>query len=133
MILPYKDAEHITQLYQNIEHLIFLTKRNLLASHKPQPKEQGNAEIHLANQENDRNVTVDDLLSFSFTLSEAVDFMETGKTFYIPSEQPVYKQPVNFPVPLIQDMNLYFNIVTVVNFLTFCYQCYCINCLLQKM
>ena len=36
-------------------------------------------------QDNDRNVTIDDLLSLSFPLSEAVDFMETGKTFYIPS------------------------------------------------
>ena len=27
------------------------------------------------------------------------------------------KQPVNFPVPLIQDMDFYFNIVAVVNFL----------------
>ena len=37
------------------------------------------------------NVTVDDLLSLSFPLSEAVDFMETGKTFYIPSTQQVCK------------------------------------------
>ena len=44
--------------------------------------------------------------------------MKTGKTFYIPSKQPVCKQPVNFPAPLIQDIDLYFNIVTVVNFLT---------------
>ena len=44
--------------------------------------------------------------------------METGKTFYIPSAQPVCKQPVNFPVPLIQNMDFYFNIVTIVNFLT---------------
>ena len=44
--------------------------------------------------------------------------MDTGKTFYIPSTQPVCKQPVNFPVPLTQDMDFYFNIVTVVNFLT---------------
>ena len=69
-------------------------------------------------QDNDRNVTVDDLLSLSFPLSEAVDFMETGKTSYIPSTQPVCKQPVNFPIPLIQDMDFYFNIVTVINFLT---------------
>ena len=63
-------------------------------------------------------MTVDDLLSLSFPLSEAVDFMETGKTFYILSTQPVCKQPVNFPIPLIQDMDFYFNIVTVINFLT---------------
>ena len=31
------------------------------------------------------NVTVDDLLSLSFPLSEAINFMETGNTFYIPS------------------------------------------------
>ena len=44
--------------------------------------------------------------------------METGKTFYIPSTQPVCKQPVNIPLPLTQHMDFYFNIVTVVNFLT---------------
>ena len=33
------------------------------------------------------NISVDDLLSLSFPLSEAVDFMETGKTFYIPLTQ----------------------------------------------
>ena len=33
------------------------------------------------------NISVDDLLSLSFPLSEAVDFMETGKTFYLPSMQ----------------------------------------------
>ena len=37
------------------------------------------------------NVTVDDLLSLSFPLSEAVDFMETGNTFYIPSTKQVCK------------------------------------------
>ena len=42
-------------------------------------------------QETNSNVTVDDLLSLSFPLSEAVDFMETGKMFYIPSTQPVCK------------------------------------------
>ena len=42
-------------------------------------------------QESNRNVTVDDLPSLSFPLSEAADFMETGKTFYIPSTQPVCK------------------------------------------
>ena len=65
-------------------------------------------------QDNDRNVTVDDFLSLSFPLSEAVDFMETGKTFYIPPTQPMCKQPVNFPIPLMQDMDFYFNIVTVI-------------------
>ena len=44
--------------------------------------------------------------------------METGETFYIPSTQPVYKQPVNIPLPLTQHMDFYFNIVTVINFLT---------------
>ena len=33
------------------------------------------------------NISVDDLLSLSFPLSEAVDFMETSKAFYIPSTQ----------------------------------------------
>ena len=71
-----------------------------------------------SNNDNERNVTVDDLLSLSFPLSEAVDLMETGKTFYIPSVQPVCKQPVNLPVPLTEDMDFYFNIVTVIKFLT---------------
>ena len=56
-------------------------------------------------KQDNRNVSVDDLLSLSFPLSEAVDFMKTGKTFYIPSTQPVCKQPENFPVPLMQDMD----------------------------
>ena len=71
-----------------------------------------------SNNDNERNVTVDDLLSLSFPLSEVVDLMETGKTFYIPSAQPVCKQPVNFSLPLTQDMDFYFNIVTAINFLT---------------
>ena len=64
------------------------------------------------------NVTVDDLLSLSFPLSGAVDFMETGNTFYIPSTQQVCKQPAQIPLPLTQSMDLYFNIVTIINFLT---------------
>ena len=32
--------------------------------------------------------------------------------------QPVCKQPLNIPLPLTQNMDFYFNIVTVVNFLT---------------
>ena len=68
--------------------------------------------------DNNSNVTVDDFLSLSFPLSEAVDFMETGTTFYIPSMQPVCKWPLNVPLPLTQNMDFYFNIVTVVNFIT---------------
>ena len=64
------------------------------------------------------NVTVDDLLSLSFPLSEAVDFMETGNTFYIPSTQQVCKRPEQVSLPLIQSMDFYFNIVTIINFLT---------------
>ena len=37
------------------------------------------------------NVTVDDLLSLAFPLSEAVDFMETGRTFYIPFTQQMFQ------------------------------------------
>ena len=40
------------------------------------------------------NVTVDDLLSLSFPLSEAIDFMETGNTFYIPSTKQVCKPSI---------------------------------------
>ena len=69
-------------------------------------------------QDSDSNVTVDDLLSLSYLLSEVVDFMETGKTFYIPSTQQICKRPLNVPLPLTQNMDFYFNIVTVVNFLT---------------
>ena len=64
------------------------------------------------------NISVDDLLSLSFPLSEAVDFMETGKTFYLPSMQQECPRPKQFPVPITQDMDFYFNIVTVINFLT---------------
>ena len=64
------------------------------------------------------NISVDDLLSLSFPLSEAVDFMETSKTFYIPSTQQECPQSEQFPVPITQDMDFYFNIVTVINFLT---------------
>ena len=64
------------------------------------------------------NVTVDDLLSLLFPLSEAVDFMETGKMFYIPSTQQVCKQPPQISLPLTQSMDFYFNIVTIINFLT---------------
>ena len=69
--------------------------------------------------ESNSNVTVDDLLSLSFPLSEAVDFMETGKTFYIPSMQPICKRPLNVPLPLTQNMDFYFNIVTVVSIVVF--------------
>ena len=69
-------------------------------------------------QELNSNVTVDDLLSLSFPLSEAVDFMETGKMFYIPSTQQVCKRPSHVSLPLIQSIDFYFNIVTVINFLT---------------
>ena len=44
--------------------------------------------------------------------------METGRTFYIPSTQQVCKSPMDLSVPITQDMNFYFNIVTVINFLT---------------
>ena len=64
------------------------------------------------------NVTVDDLISLSFPLSEAADFMETGRTFYIPSTQQVCKSSMDLSVPITQDMNFYFNIITVINFLT---------------
>ena len=46
------------------------------------------------------NVTVDDLLPLSFPLSEAVDFMETGKTFYIPSTQQICKRQSQVSMPL---------------------------------
>ena len=65
------------------------------------------------------NVTVNDLLSLSFPLSEAVDFMETGKTFYIPSTQQVCKWPSHVSLPITQNMDFYFNIVTIINFLTY--------------
>ena len=63
-------------------------------------------------------MTVDDLLSLSFPLSEPIDFMETGKTFYIPFTQKVCKCPLHVSLPLTQSMDFYFNIVTVINFLT---------------
>ena len=63
-------------------------------------------------------MTVNDLLSLSFPLSEAVDFMETDRTFYLPSTQQACKTPVALSIPLFLDIDFYFNIVTVVNFLT---------------
>ena len=39
---------------------------------------------------------------------------------YIPSTQQVCKQPVHVSLPLTQSMDFYFNIVTVINFLTSC-------------
>ena len=71
-----------------------------------------------SNNDSEKNVAVDDLLLLSFPLLEPVDFMETGKTFYIPSTHQACKLPVGFSVPLLQDMDFYFNIVTVINFLT---------------
>ena len=44
--------------------------------------------------------------------------MITGKTFYIPSTQQVCNPPVNFSIPVIQVMDFYFNVVTVIKFLT---------------
>ena len=44
--------------------------------------------------------------------------METGKTFYIPSTQQVCKRPSHVSLPLTQSMDFYFNIVTIINFLT---------------
>ena len=63
-------------------------------------------------------MTVDDLLSLSFPLSEAIDFMETGNTFYIPSTKQVCKPSMRTPSSLTQSMDFYFNIVTIINFLT---------------
>ena len=51
------------------------------------------------------NVTVDDLLSLSFPLSEAIDFMETGNTFYIPSTKEVCKPLMRIPSLLTQNMD----------------------------
>ena len=53
-----------------------------------------------------------------FLLLDAVDFMETGKTFCLPSMQQECPRPKQIPVPITQDMDFYFNIVTVINFLT---------------
>ena len=64
------------------------------------------------------NISVDDLLSLSFPLLDTVDFMETGKTFYLPSTQQECPRPKQLPVPITQDIDFYFNIVTVINFLT---------------
>ena len=44
--------------------------------------------------------------------------METGKTFYIPLTQQKCSQVEQTPVSTTQDMDFYFNIVTVINFLT---------------
>ena len=44
--------------------------------------------------------------------------MEMGKMFYIPSTQQVCKIPLHVSLPLTQSMDFYFNIVTMINFLT---------------
>ena len=44
--------------------------------------------------------------------------MEMGKMFYIPSTQQVCKRPSHVSLPLTQSMDFYFNIVTIINFLT---------------
>ena len=43
--------------------------------------------------------------------------MEMGKTFYIPSTKQVCKRPSHVSLPLTQNMDFYFNIVTIINFL----------------
>ena len=55
-------------------------------------------------QELNSNMTVDDL-SLSFPLSETVDFVETGKMFYIPSTPQVCKWPSHVSIPLIQNID----------------------------
>ena len=109
---------NITQLYQKYQAPDISYKKKSVDVSQTSNKRARKCRNTSPKQENDRNVTVDDLLSLLFPLSEVVDFMETGKTFYIPSPQPVCKQPVKFPGPLTQDIDFYFNIVTIVNFLT---------------
>ena len=104
--------------FQNIAHQIFPIR-------KSSPDLERSSDLKVRKRRNipdtqicTNNVTVDDLLSLSFPLSEAVDFMETGNTFYIPSTKQVCKRPAQIPLPLTQSMDFYFNIVTVINFLT---------------
>ena len=100
---------------------ITILKRNILQTNTVHTRKPANKRYPFhrdtySNNDIVTNISVDDLLSLSFPLSEAVDFMETGKTFYLPSTQQECPEPEQFPVPITQDMDFYFNIVTVINF-----------------
>ena len=103
--------------FQNIAHQIFLIRKRPDLERSSQVKVRKRRNIP-DTQTCNNNVTADDLLSLSFPLSEAVDFMETGNTFYIPSTKQVCKQSARIRLPMKQSMDFYFNIVTVINFLT---------------
>ena len=110
--------QYHTTIPEISEHLIYPTKRSQLMNISETLSKRTRKHRNIPSNDSEKNVTVDDLLLLSFSLLEAVDFMEMGRTFYILSTQPVCKLPVNLSVPLTQDMDFYFNIVTVINFLT---------------
>ena len=64
-----------------------------------------------------QDIPTDDLLSFSIPLEVALSYMETGNIYYLP---PHTSQANDNPSSesITENMNFYFNIVTVVNFLT---------------
>ena len=64
-----------------------------------------------------QDIPTDDLLSFSIPLQEAVSYMETGNIYYLP---PHTSQANDNPSSesITENMNFYFNIVKIVNFLT---------------
>ena len=86
-----KDAEHYHITIPEYRAPDISYKKNSLDVSQSLTKKTRKCRNTSAKQEINRSVTVDDLLSLLFSLSEAVDFMETGKMFYIPSTQPVCK------------------------------------------
>ena len=111
--------------HDNTPETISRSKRDILPTKTVHTRKAVNEHKHYryhrdtySNNDIVTNISVDDLLPLSFPLSEAVDFMETGKTSYILSTQQECPQAEQFPVPITEDIDFYFNIVTVINFLT---------------
>lgn len=69
----------------------------------------------------DKEITVHDMLSLSYPLHEAVNYMETGQVYYLPTK-PAQQEDLTahqrYHTPLTQNVDFYFNIVTMINFLT---------------
>ena len=73
--------ETISRLKRDIRNINTVHTRNTTNKHYRYHRDT------YSNKDIVTNISVDDLLSLSFPLSDAVDFMETGKTFYLPSTQ----------------------------------------------
>lgn len=69
-------------------------------------------------RDTDSTVPTDNLIDFSIPLDQAVNYMESGDTYYLPSSDDENNVCASHDTPVTQDVDFYFNIVTVVNFLT---------------